>query len=218
MMNFLRKHKIKIFLITIVGFFAGTFVGFGSYLFGEKNYHDAVAVVNGCKIPYKIYYALYNNTVDVMNRSGQNPDENTVKRIQSTVVNSLIIDELLWQQTKKYGIIVSDEELAMDIQHHKYFLNEQGVFDPRYYFSVLNNLKLTPKEFENMRKKQLAANKLKILIASAVSDISDSEFKTISATTAKDYALQFKNNEILNDWFEQIRKDAKIKITMEDKI
>jgi len=68
MMNFLRKHKIKIFLITIVGFFAGTFVGFGSYLFGEKNYHDAVAVVNGCKIPYKIYYALYNNTVDVMNR------------------------------------------------------------------------------------------------------------------------------------------------------
>jgi hypothetical protein len=46
MINFLIKHKIKIFLITILGFFAGTFVGFGSYLFGEKNYFDTVAVVN----------------------------------------------------------------------------------------------------------------------------------------------------------------------------
>lgn len=221
MMNFLIKHKIKIFLITIVGFFAGTFVGFGSYFFGDKNYSDTVAVVNGYKIPYKIYYALYNNTIDVLRKSGQEMTDDTVKKIQSNVVNSLILDEILWQQTKDYGISVSKDELIMDIQNHKYFLNDQGVFDSRYYFNVLNNLRLTPKDFEDMRKKQIAANKMKILIASAISDISESEFKNLQITNikiTKDYALQFKNNEILNDWFDQVRKGTSIKITMSDKI
>ena len=109
----------------------------------------------------------------------------------------------------------------MDIKSHKYFLNEQGVFDPRYYFNVLNNLKLTPKEFENMRKKQIAANKMKILIASAISNISDSEFKeaeTINPKITKEYMLQLKNNEILNDWFGRIKKATSIKITMTDKM
>jgi len=215
------RHKVKIFLITIFGFFAGTFVGFGSYFFGDKNYFDTVAVVNGEKIPYKVYYALYNNTLEVLRKSGQEMTDDTIKKIQSNVVNSLVLDEILWQQTKDYGISVSQDELVMDIQNHKYFLNEQGVFDSRYYFNVLNNLRLTPKEFENMRKKQIAANKMKVLIASAISDISESEFKNISSVTpqiTKDYILQLKNNEILNDWFDKIRSETSIKITMNDKI
>jgi len=221
MMNFLMRHKVKIFLITIFGFFAGTFVGFGSYFFGDKNYFDTVAVVNGEKIPYKVYYALYNNTLEVLRKSGQEMTDDTIKKIQSNVVNSLVLDEILWQQTKDYGISVSQDELVMDIQNHKYFLNEQWVFDPRYYFNVLNNLRLTPKEFENMRKKQIAANKMKVLIASAISDISESEFKSITSVTpqtSKDYIIQLKNNEILNDWFDKIRKETSIKITMNDKI
>ncbi|MDD5020842.1 MAG: SurA N-terminal domain-containing protein [Endomicrobiaceae bacterium] len=221
MMSFLIKHKVKIFLITILGFFAGTFVGFGSYFFGDKNYFDTVAVVNGYKIPYKLYYALYNNTIEVLRKSNPEINDDTMKKIQSNVVNSLILDEILWQQTKKYGVSVSENELLMDIQNHKYFLNDQGVFDPRYYFNVLNNLKLTPKEFENMRKKQIAANKMKILIASAISDISESELKsmkTINPNITKAYMLQLRNNEILNDWFDKIRKETSIKITMSDKI
>ena len=221
MINFLIKHKIKIFLITIIGFFAGTFVGFGSYLFGEKNYFDTVAVVNGYKIPYKIYYAMYNNTIDVIRKSNPDVTEDTLKEIQSNIINTLVLDEILWQQTKDYGITVSEEELAMDIRSHKYFLNEEGVFDPRYYFNVLNNLRLTPKEFESMRKKQIAANKMKVLIASAVSGISESEFsgmKNENPKITKDYVLQIRNNEILNDWFNKIRKETSVKITINDKI
>ena len=100
MMNFLIKHKVKIFLITILGFFAGTFVGFGSYFFGDKNYFDTVAVVNGEKIPYNVYYAMYNNTLEVLRKDGQELSDDTMKKIQSKVVNSLILDVILWQQTK----------------------------------------------------------------------------------------------------------------------
>jgi predicted thioredoxin/glutaredoxin len=72
-----------------------------------------------------------------------------------------------------------------------------------------------------MRKKQIAANKMKILIASAVSDISKSEFsglKNENPKITKDYVWQMRNNEILNDWFDKIRKETSVKITMDNKI
>ena len=71
MINFLIKHKVKIFLITIVGFFAGTFVGFGSYLFSDRSSIDTVAVVNGTEIPYRVYYSLYNNAINMHRQTNQ---------------------------------------------------------------------------------------------------------------------------------------------------
>ena len=159
MMNFLRKHKVKIFLLTICGFLAGTFVGFGSYLFGERTYYDTAAVVNGQKIPYKIYYSLYNNSVSIIRNSDMDLTEELMKRIQNEIITSLVKDELIYQQADKYGIIVSDSELAADIQKYPYFLNENKQFDSRYYFQFLNNMRLSPKEFENLRRKQLISDR-----------------------------------------------------------
>ncbi len=218
MMNFLRKHKVKIFLITIFGFLAGTFVGFGSYLFGDRNYYDTVAVVNGVKIPYKIYYSLYNNRLESLRQTGQDITEEMKKSVQNDIVKNLIQDEIIWQQTKNYGITVTDKELAADIQRYPYFTNEQGQFDIRYYYKFLNNIRLSPKDFENLRRKQIASNKLQMLIASGAK-ISRSE---IGATDQNENyvtevaALQTKANEILNDWFDKIKRETKIKVTIQD--
>lgn len=218
MMNFLRKHKVKIFLITIFGFLAGTFVGFGSYLFGDRNYYDTVAVVNRVKIPYKIYYSLYNNRLESLRQTGQDITEEMKKSVQNDIVKNLIQDEIIWQQTKNYGITVTDKELAADIQRYPYFTNEQGQFDIRYYYKFLNNIRLSPKDFENLRRKQIASNKLQMLIASGAK-ISRSE---IGATDQNENyvtevaALQTKANEILNDWFDKIKRETKIKVTIQD--
>ncbi len=218
MMNFLRKHKIKIFMITIFGFLAGSFVGFGSYLFGSKTYHDTVAVVNGYKIPYKTYYSLYNNAVNMARQTNQNLTEETFKIIQNNIVKSLIQDEIIWQQTEKYGIFVSDLELARDIQSYPYFLNEQNQFDSRYYFKFLNNMMMTPKEFENLRRKQIGANKMQLFIASSVK-LSPSEIKYLQdsdSATDETSAVQIKANEILNDWFDSVKTETDVKITLEN--
>lgn len=220
MMTFLRKHKIKIFLITIFGFLAGTFVGFGSYLFGEKTYYDTVAVVNGHKIPYATYYSLYNNALNML-RHANNGDvtDEMSKKVQNDILKNLVQDEIIWQQTKDYGIIISDEELARDIQSYPYFLNEKGQFDSRYYFSFLNNMRMSPKDFEMLRRKQLASNKLQIFIASSAR-ITDSEYKELHKLypdADNNSLLQMKMNEVLNDWFEAVRQKTDFKITMEGK-
>ncbi len=218
MMDFLRKHKVKIFLITIIGFLAGTFVGFGSYMFGKKLDFNTIAIVGNTKIPYKLYYSLYNNSLDMLRQSGLEMTEYLRTKTQNEIVRGLVQDEIIWQQTKKYGITVSDAELASDIQKYPFFLNEQGQFDVRYYYRFLNNLRLSPKEYETFRRKQIAANKLKILIASAAS-VSDGELEEMKKEMPdlnKEYALQLKANEVLNDWFESIRKNTKIEINLKN--
>ena len=218
MMDFLRKHKVKIFLITILGFLAGTFVGFGSYMFGRKLDINTIAVVGNTKIPYKLYYSLYNNSLDILRRSDLELTEQLRKQTQNDIVRGLVQDEIIWQQTKKYGITVSDAELASDIQKYPLFLNEQGRFDVRYYYKFLNNLRLSPKEYETFRRKQIAANKLKMLIASSAS-VSDGELDEMRKEMPdlnKEYALQLKANEVLNDWFENIKKNTKIEINLQD--
>ena len=218
MMNFLRKHKIKIFLFTILGFLARTFVGFGSYLFGEKTYYDTAAVVNGQKIPYKIYYALYNNAISMIRYSNRELTEEMMKQIQDEIITSLVKDEIIYQQAGKYGITVSDSELASDIQNYPYFLNENKQFDSRYYFQFLNNMRLSPKEFETLRRKQLISNKLQLLIASSakMSDAQEQAFKDDNKGLEHAMILQIKPNEILNDWFKQVQDNTDYKITLKN--
>lgn len=213
MMNFFRKHKVAIILIILVGFFGGTFIaGFGVSTFGNASSFDTVAVVNGKKIPYKYYYSLYNNALNNMRHSEQDVNEDARENIKNIIIKNLIQDELIWQQTKKYGIIVSDTELANDIQKYPYFLNDKGQFDSRNYYQFLNNLRMTPKDFESLRRKQIAANKLQILIASAAK-VSNSE---IIENSSEAELIQTKANEILNDWFNNVKANSKIQILLND--
>ncbi len=213
MMNFFRKHKVAIILIILVGFFGGTFIaGFGVSTFGNNTSFDTVAIINGKKIPYKYYYSLYNNALGTLKNSEQDVTEEMMKNVQNTILRNLIQDELIWQQAKNYGIIVSDNELAVDIQTYPYFLNANGQFDSRNYYQFLNNLRISPKDFETLRRKQIASNKLQILIASAAK-ISNSE---ITESLDENALIQIKANEILNDWFDNVKRKSKIKILLED--
>ena len=212
MMNFFRKHKVAIILIILVGFFGGTFIaGFGVSTFGNSSSLDTVAIINGKKIPYKYYYSLYNNALSMLRNSEQDVTEEMIKSVQNNILRNLIQDELIWQQTKDYGIIVSDNELVVDIQTYPYFLDENGHFDSRNYYQFLNNLRLSPKDFETLRRKQLAASKLQILIASSA------RISTSENPEKDDTLLQKKANEILNDWFDNIKRKSKIKILLEDR-
>ena len=216
MMNFFRKHKVAIILIILVGFFGGTFIaGFGVSTFGNSaSSFDTAAVINGKKIPYKYYYSLYNNTFNLLRSSGQNVSDELMRLTKSQILRNRIQDELIWQQTKKYGITVSDNELANDIQSYPYFLNEDEKFDSRRYYQFLNNLRMSPKDYETLRRKQIASNKLQMLIASAAR-VSSSEVEMKKASNIAELT-QIKANEVLNDWFDNVTKNSKIQILLDE--
>jgi peptidyl-prolyl cis-trans isomerase D len=224
MMTFLRKHMKVIFLITIVGFLAGAFIGFGGYFFGDAAHADAAATVNGTKIPYQRYATLLNRVTENMRRSKEDVDADRMKSLRQEVLQDLIQEEVFWKEAQKYGISVSDQELAADIQSYPAFQRE-GRFDPQLYRQALYQvMRTTLQEFEESRRRQIAIFKLRQLIAGSV-QVSEPEaqieYQRTHNGTLKGYdkdrdkfiqgLRQQKVMMVFNDWFQQLNRTLRYK-------
>lgn len=230
MMDFLRKNTRIIFIITITGFLAGAFIGFGGYFFGQKTTADAALEVNGKKISYTKYANLLNRTLNnIRMQSKQEITEDIVNRTKQEVIQDLIQEEVFWEESKKYGITVSNGEIAADIQRYPAF-QKQGRFDRQLYFQMLYQaLNTTPKEFEESRRKQIAIMKLRYLIASSV-NISENELKMEYDRIQKAKPANFEKDKdkfltnlrqekvmmVFNEWFKILNQSMKIKVNLEE--
>ena len=211
MMNFLRKHMRKIFIVTILAFIGGIFMGGGAYLFGPSDYKTAAAV-NGGKIPMNLFSSVYNNAVEAFRQNSQtDATQEELNEIKVKILQALVQDELFYQQAKKYDIMVSDAELTNDLQSSMLFRNN-NVFDIRMYHNFLRSMRMTPKEYEALRRKQIAGEKLKILLASAIK-VSESEFAQAlknDKNLSREAYIQSKVNYLLNEWYLDIARNSKI--------
>jgi hypothetical protein len=182
-------------------------MGFGAYLFGPAKDYDTAVKVNGKKIPMKIYSAIYAASVNMYrNTTNQSPTPEQLEEIKIRTMQAIVQDELFYQQSLNYKIIVSDAELRNDIQNSALFRNSQNQFDPNVYYGFLNSIKMAPKDYENIRKKQIAGEKLKLILASAIK-VSDSEYETALAggvEIKKEEFMYNKGNAILNEWYSRV--------------
>lgn len=230
MMEFLRKHRVIIFTITIVGFLGGAFIGFGSYFFGGKTSSDNVIVVNGTGIPYRAFQKTLNRVLETMRQQNQEVTEEVREKKKQEVIQDMIQEEVFRQQAAAYGITVSDEELAADIQQRYPAFQRDGRFDRMAYFQALGQLlKMTPKEFEESRRKQITNAKLRQFIMSSVK-ISEPELQMEYARThggnvaayAKDRekflekVRQEKTMLVFNEWFKSLNQAMKIKVHLQE--
>ncbi|MCB4792105.1 MAG: SurA N-terminal domain-containing protein [Elusimicrobia bacterium] len=228
-MNFLRKHRTTIFAITILGFLSGAFVGFGSYFFGRKTASDAVAEVNGVQIPYTTYYNLYNRVVENMRKKNTEVTDDILKTKKQEVVQDLIQEEVFYQESLKYGIKVSDGEIAADINSYPGF-QKNGQFDRFAYYNVLNQiLRTTPQKFEESRKRQIAVFKLRYLIASSVR-LTEPEIRLEYMRANRGDMSKFEAQRqefiknlrqekvamVFNEWFKQLNISVKIKVHLNE--
>lgn len=222
--DYLKKNQQNIFIITVVGFLAGIFLGFGGYL-RYTSVVDTVAVVNGVKIPIQKYNRLVNQTIENYRNQGGEINDDVIKNIKQQVLRDLIQEEVFWQEAKKYGITVTDQEVYYDIMRIPAF-QKNGSFDREtYYRTVILRLKMTPKEFEESRRKRIAMFKLREFILSAVK-LSPQEVENYyklknpknDEEKQKLYQelLQEKQTAVLEEWYKQINANLKIRIYLKD--
>jgi peptidyl-prolyl cis-trans isomerase D len=224
-MKFFRKHMRTILLVTLVGLLAGIFIGFGGYFFGGKYSGDAVAEVNGVKIPYAQYSNLFNRAMENMRSSNAETSDKAIEQKKTEVMQDLIQEEIFFQEAKKYGIEVLDEEVAADVSRFPAFQRE-GKFSQELYFRVLSwQLRMSPKDFEESRRKQIAMAKLRYLIASSVK-ITDNElgmeYAIQNAGNMKNFEkdkdkfmkemLEKKTMAVFNEWYKSIQNSVKVKV------
>ncbi len=225
--NYLKKNTKNIFIITIVGFIAGIFLGFGGYIrYGSMV--DTVAIVNGKKISLSRYNRLLNQAIENYRDQANDISDEVIKSLKQQVLRDLIQEEVFWQEAQKYGIVVTDQEVFYDIMRIPAF-QKNGQFDREtYYRTLFLRLKTTPKEFELSRKKRIAMFKLREFILSGIK-ISEPELQMAykeKKGSLKDFdkekenfyteLLQEKQVAVLEEWYKQINNSVKIKLLLKD--
>lgn len=229
MMNFLRRYNRTILLITGIGFIAGAFVGFGEYYFTRGWRADTVALVNGKKILYNTYLNYLQRSINNLREQNQEITDDLIKQKKQEILSDLIQEEIFYQEAKKYGITVTDEELAADIQRFPAFQKDNH-FDHNTYFQVLHYaLRMTPEEFEESRRRTIMVAKLRSLIAQSVK-VTEKELELAYLQEKGDLKNYFRDYEtfrqnylsqktvlVFNEWFQQIGRQVKVKTYLEER-
>ena len=192
MMSFLRKN-VKTFLWCIViSFVIGVFL----WNFSTRRLIDCVVRVNGIKISYSSFLESVNRRI--RNWYDENPEKELTdaqtKEIKSEVLNSLIQEELLHQEAKRYGIYVSQSEVINTIRSLPQF-QKDGKFQPQLYFYILRNyFRTEPATYEAQVKNAIINQKLRNLILSSVK-VTDQEVKEeYEKRKIKEEEEEFKKN------------------------
>lgn len=224
MMNFFRKHKRNIFIATVVIFMGGTFVGFGGYLFGDRAGSD-VAQVAGKRIPRRKFDFLYNRQVDELRRQDKELTSEVLKQVEAEVIQELIQDEVFWQESARFGIEVTDAELAANIRSIPAFQRE-GLYDFRLHYNFVRQVfRVTPKEFDEYQRRRIAFAKLRYFISTSIY-VPDSEIladyrqkhpeKLKSWDKEKsDYSSAYRQevvNAVFNEYLKQLNNTVSIKV------
>jgi peptidyl-prolyl cis-trans isomerase D len=87
--------------------------------------------------------------------------------LPSQVINEYVNMELLAQEAKRVGLVVSDEELRAEILTD-FEVDGTYVGNDRYEAIVRRSMRMTPRDYEEMRRKEILVNRLRDLTMRSV--------------------------------------------------
>jgi len=169
MVGYLNKHKRIIFTITVFVFVVGVFFGLGAYI-GGISLKNTVAKVGSAKIPYDRYEINVRNVYDNFIKKNELPEDSKVieNMIRQEVFKEMIVSELLYQEAKKLKIGVSDFEVAMEVLNTQSFYDNNKFNPAQYVRTIWSRYRMTPKEYEEWRKKERTVMNLKNFIYNTI--------------------------------------------------
>ncbi|MDR0401446.1 MAG: SurA N-terminal domain-containing protein [Endomicrobium sp.] len=206
---FFNKQINIILIITITTFISGS-IPYCSHIIAK----DYIVKINNTKISTKIFNLFtllhYNSIKKSTSKQLTNRDFN---KVQIDTIKYLIEDEILYQQSKLYGIIVTNKELRTNLRNFEIFKNN-NVFDKKKYYSFLKHIRMSPKEYETMIKKQIYKNKLKIIITYSIKlwNYELNNFSKQNHEMTEKTIMKKKIDTITNNWYLDTLKKYKIKI------
>jgi peptidyl-prolyl cis-trans isomerase D len=87
--------------------------------------------------------------------------------LPSQVINEYVNMELLAQEAKRIGLVVTDEELRAEILRD-FEVDGTYVGNDRYEAIVRRSMRMTPRDYEEMRRKEMLVNRLRDLTIRSV--------------------------------------------------
>ena len=187
---------------------------------------DVIVKVNGRKITNEQFERLYR----AMARQRPESSGRDQQEIMGQALNELVRQDVLSQEAKRYGIVVTDDELRSQLASIPAFQRE-GQFDPATYAQVVQRtFGMNLHDFEAGHKKDVSVRKLNLLVASGV-QVSDAEVefhkdailegekdpkvrKEIAADSVKlrDRVREKQIQLVFADWLNRLNSDLKVSI------
>ncbi len=192
MFEYLRKNASSLFIKIILGVVALVFVFWGVGSFGRKNIKNYAAIVNDQRITMQEFYREFDNFIKNYEKQYNiKIDRKMIKQfhLKEQVLNSLINRTLLYQEAKKAGIRVSDDEVRDFVITIPAF-KVNGVFSKRRYVEVLRYNRIKPAEFEDKVRFDLTMAKFQNSIADGII-VTNEEVKQMYNTFNKKVKLGF---------------------------
>ena len=116
---------------------------------------DKAAVVNGTIITQAELDSQMKIVIDRLSASGRLPDPSQLDQIRSQVLENLIARELLYQESQKKGIKISEEEVNQQLIKVKAQFPNEAEFN-----NALNRMDLTEASIKEKLERDLALRKL----------------------------------------------------------
>ena len=169
MITWMQRHNrylVWTIWVATIAFIGAGFVGWGSYKYGSKA--SAVGKAGDVEITNERLNFTYQNLYERYNEmfKGQFDEEQAKKMgLLKQAFDSLASQAQLLSLAHKYGITVSDKELADYIASMPIF-QENGVFNKSIYRTYLQNRRLKSASFEAILADELTIKKLLGLVES----------------------------------------------------
>ena len=227
MFRFFRRHHTFVMTAMAVCIALLILFGIGGTSFMTSPL-DAVIKINGHKVSEADFDRVYNQVA----RSHQDPTTGASQKQQMTsqALNEIIRQEVFFQEAQKFNIRVSDQQLEMQLASYPAF-QKDGKFDISTYARMVTQvMSMSPRDFENNQKKDIAGREVNQLVADSV-HISDADLQLEIASrlaTEKD-ALKRKDvidnpekvrnemrdkelNLVFSDWLAQLNAALKVNV------
>jgi peptidyl-prolyl cis-trans isomerase D len=164
---------VKTILWVLVFAFVGTiFLVWG---YGDNQGKRPVAKVRGQVITVAEYRKRIDRLKKQMKQMADSlpPGFFEGKELEKRVMQDMILDKLQTQSAQKLGLNVSDIEISAEVTADPSFHNN-GAFDKNVYYAVMRNNRLTPTQYENLLRTDIATGKLVKSITDSV-EVTDKE-------------------------------------------
>ncbi len=175
MLELIRRNVRHPYIQVLLGLVILVFIFFFGWSMQSQK-PTTVAKVNGEAIEYRAYQRTYNGLVKVYQDALQEnftPERARQLDLGRRALDQLVDQTLLLQEAGYRKIKVTDAELQAAIQGAETF-RRNGAFDKQLYLQLLDANRLTPLEYEGMKRQELLLGKVEQAIHNETS-VSDPE-------------------------------------------
>ncbi|MFH0795661.1 MAG: SurA N-terminal domain-containing protein [Candidatus Omnitrophota bacterium] len=182
--------------------------------------------VNRQGIPKDVYYKQLDNVLSQYRKIlGQEPADNSpeMESIKKEVLDGLVRQTILFQESRRRHIRVTDKDILEAIKNDPNFRDEKGVFDENRFQQIVARIPENEwLEIEGNLRKSLTLQKLRNLVVSEArinvteQDLTDFRKTQKDSEKATDDALRQmmfsqKASGVLEAWYQKTRAKAKVK-------